>query len=66
MPYYRFYFTDKAKSIVGHATKELNDDNSAAIHADKLLAGSLHPSVEVWNGPRLLHQKTKDEAARDK
>jgi hypothetical protein len=66
MPYYRFFFTDTAKSIVGHATVELNDDTSAARHADKLLASSAHGGIEVWSGPHLLHQRAKDDGISDR
>ena len=62
MTYYCFFFTDAQGGIVGHAVVELGDDASAEAHADRLLVGSIHPGIEVWDRARMLCCKMKNES----
>ena len=61
MPYYRFYYTDSAGSLVGFVLLELNDDSCAIARADALLASSIYAGIEVWDRARLFYRKVKDE-----
>lgn len=65
MPHYRFYFADGRGGILGHSVAELRDDASAEVHADKLLADSLYPGIEVWDRARLLYRKMRDDDTND-
>ena len=61
MPYYRFFFTDAERSIVGHVVLELDDDASAQLRADSMLVRSIYPGIEVWDCARLFYRKMRNE-----
>lgn len=52
--YYRCYFTDDSDRIKSVEEIDCEDDASAVLKAERLLAESTHKSAELWNGKRLV------------
>jgi hypothetical protein len=59
MASYRYYFLDATDHVTSTGLIECDTDSEAQICADRLLAGSNHEGIEVWNGSRQIHYAQK-------
>lgn len=57
MAHYRCYFT-KGDHIVAAENIEAVDDAAALLAAEQLVTSSKHPSIEVWQGKRIVARLT--------
>jgi len=56
MSSYRCCFLDVTNHVAADHFVECETDDLAHTRADKLLADSEHPAMEVWDGARFVHQ----------
>ena len=55
MSSYRCYFVDDTDHVAGVDFAECATDRVAQARADELLAHSVHPVMEVWDGARFVY-----------
>jgi hypothetical protein len=59
MPIYRYYFLDPADHVSATGLIDCETDDQLQAHAHRLLAGSDHAGIEVWDGGRHVYRVDK-------
>jgi hypothetical protein len=58
---YRFYFLDAADRVAAAEVFHCANDVDAQARADKLLTGSIHPAIEVWDRIQVVYRARKPD-----
>jgi len=56
---YRLYYLDSANRVVATEVLHCDTDADAQARADKLLAASDHPGIEVWDRIQVVYRAQK-------
>ena len=59
MSIYRLYYLDSANRVVATEVLHCDTDADAQARADKLLAASDHPGIEVWDRIQVVYRAQK-------
>jgi hypothetical protein len=59
---YRFYYLDAADRVASTDVIYCDTDAQAQARADRLLAASDHPSIEVWDRIQVVYRARKTDA----
>jgi hypothetical protein len=63
---YRFYYQDAADRVAAAEVFHCDTDVDAQARADRLLAGSAYPGIEVWDRMQIVYRARKSAAAPDR
>jgi hypothetical protein len=63
---YRFYYLDAADRVAAAEVFHCDTDVDAQARADRLLAGSAYPGIEVWDRMQIVYRARKSAAAPDR
>ena len=64
MPVYRFYYLDSADRVAATEVIHCDTDAHAQARADRLLAATDHPGIEVWDRSQVVYLARKTGADR--
>jgi len=59
MAVYRYYFLDTADHVISTGLIDCDTDDQAQANAHRMLAGSDHAAIEVWDGSRQVHYENR-------
>jgi hypothetical protein len=62
VPVYRCYYLDSADRVAATDVIHCDTDAQARARADRLLAASDHPGIEVWDRSRVVYRARKIDA----
>jgi hypothetical protein len=62
MSVYRFYYLDSTDRVAAADVIHCDTDAQAQARADKLLAASDHPGIEVWDRSQIVYRARKTDA----
>jgi hypothetical protein len=65
MPIYRYYFLDASDHVSATGLADCETDEQVQARADRLLAGSDHAGIEVWDGGRHIYRADKPRVPQD-
>ena len=58
---YRFYYLDAADRVAAAEVFHCDNDVDAQARAEKLLTGSIHPGIEVWDRIQVVYRARKPD-----
>jgi hypothetical protein len=64
VPIYRFYYLDSADRVAATEVIHCATDAQAQARADRLLAATDHPGIEVWDRSQVVYRVLKTDAPR--
>jgi hypothetical protein len=62
VPVYRFYYLDSADRVAATEVIYCDTDVQARARADRLLAATGHPGIEVWDRSQVVYRARKTDS----